>query len=145
MWPPRPPRPPAASFAQAFCAARLSADDCDAVRGALPRESRAQVHKASKACGPLYDWTDAQLAHARALQQAAPLRQEAERLEAELTAAQAAGAAAAADLRTAEAIVAALDAERRALEPEVAQAAADCEAAAERTSTTACKGEGTIG
>ena len=46
---------------------------------------------------------------------------------------------------TAEAIVAALDAERRALEPEVAQAAAECEAAAERTSTTACKGEGTIG
>ena len=37
---------------------------------------------------------------------------------------------------TAEAIVAALDAERRALEPEVAQAAAECEAAAERTSTT---------
>ena len=37
---------------------------------------------------------------------------------------------------SAEAIVAALDAERRALEPEVAQAAAECEAAAERTSTT---------
>ena len=55
---------------QAFSAAQLSTEACEAARRALPRASRTAVHKASRACGPLYDWTGAQLNHAEALQQA---------------------------------------------------------------------------
>ena len=55
---------------QAFSAEQLSTEACEAVRRALPRASRTAVHKASRACGPLYDWTGAQLTHAEALQQA---------------------------------------------------------------------------
>ena len=39
------------------------------------------VHRASKACGPLVQWVQAQLAYSRILQSVGPLREEVELLE----------------------------------------------------------------
>ena len=39
------------------------------------------VHRASKACGPLLQWVQAQLAYARILQSVGPLREEVQHLE----------------------------------------------------------------
>ena len=104
---------------QRFCADQLSAHDVEAVRGMMPTESRAAVHKASKACGPLYDWAGAQLQHAAALQQAQPLRAELEQLEAQARALHDDQRAADAALRAAQQLVAALEVERMALQPEL--------------------------
>ena len=71
---------------KAFDAAKVSADACACVAGALPSgpDALSQVGRASVACAPLFEWARASLDLASSLQAAAPAKLAMAQLEAQL-------------------------------------------------------------